>query len=307
MVASTFDPIAFPFVIGKEGGYDRDPHDRGNWTSGKIGVGELKGTKYGVAAHVYPHLDIKNLTVEDARKIQRRDYADKVAYDALPAGVDVSVFDMAYNAGPGRSLKLLNAALATGTSLSTAASLAAVANATSDKVALIKRFALKRLGFYQSLNNGRYIKGWTNRATACEALSVKTWLTVGAQLPAAAVKTELEAEGKKAGKSAARNGAGASTTAGAETAHQTASTPAPAPQPSPIDANGMPHDAAASIDWSLVLGVSATVAAVALAVWFGWRWWVHRQRAQAYREAAQSVALPAIVVDGVGGVGGGKA
>jgi len=39
--------LAFDRVIGHEGGYTDDPRDRGNWTGGATGRGELKGTKYG--------------------------------------------------------------------------------------------------------------------------------------------------------------------------------------------------------------------------------------------------------------------
>ena len=37
-------------VFGHEGGLSLDPNDRGNWTSGVIGKGELKGTKFGIAS-----------------------------------------------------------------------------------------------------------------------------------------------------------------------------------------------------------------------------------------------------------------
>ena len=42
--------LSFDRVIGHEGLFQNDRDDRGNWTSGKIGVGELKGTKFGIAA-----------------------------------------------------------------------------------------------------------------------------------------------------------------------------------------------------------------------------------------------------------------
>ena len=58
----TFDE-AFRRLIGHEGGYSTDRRDPGNWTGGKVGVGVLKGTKYGIAANTYPNLDIKNLVV----------------------------------------------------------------------------------------------------------------------------------------------------------------------------------------------------------------------------------------------------
>ena len=56
----TFDK-AFDRLIGHEGEFTNDPKDRGNWTTGVIGRGQLKGTKFGISAMTYPHLDIINL------------------------------------------------------------------------------------------------------------------------------------------------------------------------------------------------------------------------------------------------------
>lgn len=81
--------------------------DPGNWTGGARGVGELKGTKFGIAANSYPHLDIRNLTLADAAEIYRRDYAAKIGYDDLPSGVDHAVLDFAINSGPSRAAKFL--------------------------------------------------------------------------------------------------------------------------------------------------------------------------------------------------------
>ncbi len=61
--------IALAIVIHNEGGFQDDADDSGNWTGGAKGVGELKGTKYGISAHEFPELDIKNLTVDQAIEI----------------------------------------------------------------------------------------------------------------------------------------------------------------------------------------------------------------------------------------------
>src|SRR3990167_4520575 len=105
MTAKNFD-ACFQKTLGHEGGWGSDPHDRGNWTSGKIGVGELKGTKYGIAAHVYRDLDIRNLSLAEAKAIYRRDYWKKMAGDQQPAGVDLAVWDLAVNSGVGRSKEI---------------------------------------------------------------------------------------------------------------------------------------------------------------------------------------------------------
>ncbi len=53
----TFDQVID--IIGvSEGAYSTDRADRGNWTSGKVGEGLFKGTKYGISAMTYPNMDI---------------------------------------------------------------------------------------------------------------------------------------------------------------------------------------------------------------------------------------------------------
>ncbi len=57
-----------------EGRFSRDPADPGNWTAGKVGLGVLKGTKFGISAGAYPHLDIENLTLADVGPIYKSFY-----------------------------------------------------------------------------------------------------------------------------------------------------------------------------------------------------------------------------------------
>lgn len=63
-------------ALKHEGGYSNTRNDPGNWTGGQVGIGALKGTKYGIAAHVYPALKIKNLTLEDAKSTYERDIGE---------------------------------------------------------------------------------------------------------------------------------------------------------------------------------------------------------------------------------------
>jgi lysozyme family protein len=90
---------AFEKLIGHEGGFTESPKDPGNWTGGKVGVGICKGTKFGISAKSYPDLDIKNLTLEQAKSIYRRDFWEKCWTDKLPECVRFDVFDAAVNSG----------------------------------------------------------------------------------------------------------------------------------------------------------------------------------------------------------------
>jgi Glycosyl hydrolase 108 len=74
--AAEFHSVFVGTILPHEGGYSNDRNDPGNWTGGKVGKGELHGTKYGIAANTYPKLDIKNLTIAQAEDMYKRDYWD---------------------------------------------------------------------------------------------------------------------------------------------------------------------------------------------------------------------------------------
>jgi lysozyme family protein len=100
---------AVNFVLGQrvEGVYSVDPDDRGNWTGGEIGKGELKGTKFGISAASYPELDIQSITRDQAVRIYWNDFWVKIKGDHLPPRVAFVVFDSAVNQGPETAAKLL--------------------------------------------------------------------------------------------------------------------------------------------------------------------------------------------------------
>ena len=87
------------FVLRREGGYSNDKNDRG---------GE---TNWGISQRAYPDLDIKSLTVEQAKEIYLRDYWLPCSGDVLPWPFSLAVFDAAVNMGVGRSIRLLQTAL----------------------------------------------------------------------------------------------------------------------------------------------------------------------------------------------------
>lgn len=98
---------AVDIVLAKEGGFQDDKEDKGNWTGGDIGKGVLKGTKFGISAAAYPDLDIKSLKRSQAVEIYRRDYWQVLRAEQLPDSLRLTVFDMAVNAGITRAIKLL--------------------------------------------------------------------------------------------------------------------------------------------------------------------------------------------------------
>lgn len=110
MIKSNFDRC-FEKVIGHEGGFSGLRSDPGNWTGGAVSVGELKGTKYGISAASYPHLDIGGLTLAEAKAIYQRDYWERVGADLLPLPAAYVVFDAGVNTGPYRARKWLQMGL----------------------------------------------------------------------------------------------------------------------------------------------------------------------------------------------------
>jgi lysozyme family protein len=154
---------AFERVIGHEGQFQNDPNDRGNWTTGKIGVGQLKGTKYGISAMSYPEEDIENISLDRAKFLYRRDFWDRVAGDALHAALVYQLFDAAINHGIGNAIRILQRAVDVADDGGMGpVTHQAVAERGIDDV--LKLFNAKRIRFFTKLSIfDRYGRGWMNR------------------------------------------------------------------------------------------------------------------------------------------------
>jgi lysozyme family protein len=159
---------AFGITVGAkvEGVYSDDPEDRGNWTGGEKGKGELRGTKYGVSAAAYPHLDIKNLNITQVREIFYRDYWRAAGCQLLPGRLALCVFDAAVNHGVHAASKLLQEVLGfTGGDKDGIVGLqTATAAKQWDQDDLIIDFQRARLEYMRALKNWpRNKNGWARR------------------------------------------------------------------------------------------------------------------------------------------------
>jgi lysozyme family protein len=111
----------FPKVLRNEGGnrldggYQKWQDDNGNWTGGKVGVGELIGTKYGITApelcrllgRVATENDMKALSLDKAMSIYKPKYWDVVRADEINSDeLAYEIVDMSVNAGTGAGVKL---------------------------------------------------------------------------------------------------------------------------------------------------------------------------------------------------------
>lgn len=163
---------AFDELIHSEGGYTDDTQDSGNWTSGIIGKGDLKGTKYGISAASYPHLDIKSLTLSDAKLIYKRDYWD--VWDSLPGMSNAfpdsllyELFDAAVNTGMQNAKRFLQRAVnVADDGLIGPVTIAALDNAlTKHGIARVEMwFLAEKQEHYTNLKKwDRFGKGWAKR------------------------------------------------------------------------------------------------------------------------------------------------
>lgn len=156
---------AFELTIDHEGGFTQNHKDPGNWTGGKVGVGINKGTKYGIAANSYPNEDIKNLTIDRAKQIYKRDYWDKAKCDQLPNGLRFHVFDVSVNSGVSRGIKTLQQALGVSSDGIIGNQTISSANSQNQGDVLFKFYSF-RIAFYTSLSTfGTFGKGWMNRVS----------------------------------------------------------------------------------------------------------------------------------------------
>jgi lysozyme family protein len=96
------------FTLREEGGYVDDPADPGGATNMGITLATFRqwsdNSELGSA-------QVQDMTERTARAIYRSLYWNPLRADALPIGVDLSVFDMGVNAGIWCSARLLQRAL----------------------------------------------------------------------------------------------------------------------------------------------------------------------------------------------------
>jgi lysozyme family protein len=94
-----------------EGGFQKMHNDSGNWTGGQVGVGELKGTKYGISAHEFPDEDIENLSVERAEYIYQKGYWKQNYSSITDQMIANKLFDLGVLFGVGTAVKILQGVL----------------------------------------------------------------------------------------------------------------------------------------------------------------------------------------------------
>ncbi|MDX0534362.1 hypothetical protein GOC55_12965 [Sinorhizobium medicae] len=169
MAASTYK-TAMAHLRRDEGGYVNHPKDPGG------------ATNFGVTQAVYDtyrkRLGLKTRSVREIAEVEvssiyQTQYADKVRYDALPAGVDYATLDAAVNSGVSRGAKWLQ--LAVGASADGQVGPQTVAKAAAtDPLKTIKAICSRRLSFVQGLKTwSTFGRGWSHRIAGVEANATK--------------------------------------------------------------------------------------------------------------------------------------
>jgi len=140
---------AFDRLIGHEGGYVNHPRDPG---------GE---TNWGISKRSYPHLNIANLTRDDAKEIYRRDFW--AGLDGVDDAVRFQVFDAAVNHGIGNAVRMLQRAVRVADD-GHWGPVSASAAEKIDRNDLLLRFLAERLDFMRKLSTFKdFGSGWSGR------------------------------------------------------------------------------------------------------------------------------------------------
>lgn len=174
--------LAFELLIDVEGGYSTDPNDSGNWTGGACGVGECKGTKYGVSAAAYPELDIAGLTLPGAKAIYRADYWGPAGCPDMSGRLAFIVFDAAVNNGVARAVGWLQQALGVPDDgvygPATQEALGNVEETDPSDMALAQEVHALRINFMAGLDTwGTYGLGWSRRLALIPLEATLYWPT----------------------------------------------------------------------------------------------------------------------------------
>jgi lysozyme family protein len=163
-------------VLQSEGGYSDDPRDPGGATNFGITRRTLAGWRGVTPWQDLPVAAVKALTRDEASRIYRALYWDRCNADALPAGLDLALFDFAVNSGPERAIATLQQEVGTVPDgfigPKTLAALKARI-ALTGVAGLIIALCNGRLSFLQRLAiSATFGRGWSRRVAQIRALAL---------------------------------------------------------------------------------------------------------------------------------------
>lgn len=148
---------AVKIILKHEGGYVNDPDDPGGETA------------FGICKRSYPDLDIRNLTVEQAKEIYYRDYWMKAyCHEIRNHQLAIHVFDMAVNAGVTAAIRLLQGAVSTSQDGRFGPVTKGAVNGYPRQLELVWKYKYLRLKYYAEIvaskrRMAKFLKAWVNR------------------------------------------------------------------------------------------------------------------------------------------------
>jgi len=152
-------------VLKSEGGYVDDPRDSGGVTN--LGITQKSLEEW--LGHEVDEKFMRKLTPEMAAPFYEQKYWRPCYGEVLPRGLDLVVFSMAVNAGPGRSVKLLQQSIGCVPDGVIGPKTRGLIS-DSNSATLIAKFSEARREYYRSLKNFPIFgKGWLNRVDHEEA------------------------------------------------------------------------------------------------------------------------------------------
>lgn len=162
MAQSNFDK-SLALVLKSEGGNDDDPNDHGGRTSRGITQREYDAWRRSKGETTR---DVWTADQSEISQIYHDEYWNPYC-DSFPIGLDYLYFDMAVNAGPSRAAKLLQSALGVAVD-GRIGPITREAVSKADPAKLIADYSNAKRGFYQSLHQPRFLKGWLNRTASVQ-------------------------------------------------------------------------------------------------------------------------------------------
>jgi lysozyme family protein len=169
----------FAVVFPDEGGYQCDPKDPGNWSSGEIGVGTLIGTNMGISAPVLARYlgrepavqDMQNLLKSSAQAIYTTEFYPPWA-DSIPLPLAICVVDAGVMSGGGHAARWLQQALQVPVDGIVGPKTVATANACQIEPT-VHAYTDARMAYLKTLPGwGRFGPGWTTRCLHVEEVAL---------------------------------------------------------------------------------------------------------------------------------------
>lgn len=159
-------------ILRHEGGYVDHPSDPGGATNMGITRKTLARWRKVSPWTGLPKAAVEALTRDEAALIYRAQYWNTVKAGAMPAGVDLALFDFAVNSGPDRAARVLQTALRVAAD-GEIGPLTLAAVEAADPKRLVNDLCDRRLGFLRRLASfSVFGRGWTRRVAAIRAAAL---------------------------------------------------------------------------------------------------------------------------------------